>query len=319
MEKNNINTTDGATLLQTMKSKLGLDEMFLTSNFYAFYERNRDDVKLTNQRKKTLNEKLSDVYCEKSLFKNELREDLIQENRFEDPEIYTLGGFPCNRCNGTRKLYFDGLKENSNPNSRSNYDAGLRICTCIKIIDSLLDYKVSKDDLIETQRFFFFATHRGRYQGKGSIPEMIRNREAYPIYFNLLKSTVNDLIGIHYEKIDDLKKIAYPENPNGKPIIRIFKEALHLKFQKHMLDEATSNCYEEQKEYIEKYIEAKVRYVLDRKSEHPVPRPMVQRSMSYDASMLLQKHIGSTNQKFLSNKTANKLQTAERNENIDTK
>ena len=82
--------------------------------------------------------------------------------------------------------------------------------------------------------------------------------------------------------------------------------------------ELTYKFYNSNKSYIGPN-SSKVRYVLDRKSEHPVPRPMVQRSMSYDASMLLQKHIGSTNQKFLSNKTANKLQTAERNENIDTK
>tara|TARA_A100001037_G_C15127465_1_gene626975 strand:- start:42 stop:974 length:933 start_codon:yes stop_codon:yes gene_type:complete len=299
-----FNETEGQNTYNLLLHKLELDDNFITNCFYIPFEILKTD--LTVRKKTTLSERLDGIYSIHSNFRNDIREDLIQTEGDSDPELYSLGGFPCNKCSRTRKQYFEGLKQLNHPNNSSRYQTGIQVCTCVKIIDSLLNYKLVKDQLIETKNFWQFARNNERFNDKGSIKFMIVNREEVPNFYQILKDTIFDMTGERMEKLSELKNNTYPKNRDGKPIIQIFKELFHLKYEKSLLDKTIKNCYEEQLDYVDKYCNAKIKYILDKEAQIPVHRPIQHRKMSYDTKMKLDKVIGSTNKAFRSNNTPNK-------------
>ena len=296
----NLNeNNEGLGLYNILKNKLEIDEKFLQDCFFTPHSLSKPDI--TTQHKNNLMNDMQENLAINKDFRNVLRSDLIQTEEGSDPELFSQGGYPCNRCNRTRKVYSEGTKQLNHPSHSRSYNAGIQSCVCVNVIDPLLNYKLIKDELIEANKFWDFATHRNKYKDKGSIVTMIRERDTYSNFYKILKNTVFDLTGQRMEKLSELKNHSYPKDQDAKPIILKFKESFTIRYYKSELFRASKNCYEEQLDFINQYTNSKIKYVLDIEALVPVHRPIQHRNLSYDTKMKMEEAIGKTNSRYMSN------------------
>ena len=163
-----------------------------------------------------------------------------------------------------------------------------------------MNYKLIKDELIEANKFWVYPTHGHKYKDTGSLVTIIREKDTYPRFYEILKNTIFDLTGERMEKLSELKNHSYPKDQDAKPIILKFKESFIIRYLKYELVNASKGCYEEQLDFINQYTNSKIKYVLDQESSRPVHRPIQHRNISYEAKMEMERVIKETNQRYMS-------------------